>query len=208
MDVYEHIDDYIKGRLTSADKLAFESALSHDKELQSLVDNYQEISNVSEGLLELELLGEIKEVGQTVSFGDKWKIWKILVPILLLSAIAYFAFQAGRNAKQLEKQKVYFAANYERPDNPDTVRSADLNTLDDLGKAIYYFELNDFDAAEKVLKDIIQSSTDESELSDAHYWLGHVYLNKMEWEKAKTQFLLSKRNESKRYINFINRVDY
>jgi hypothetical protein len=93
MDAYEHIEDYIKGRLSDSDKMAFDSALSHDKELQLLVDNYQEISNVSEGLLELELLSEVKEVGQTISLIDKWKYWKIILLILLLLSIIYIGIQ-------------------------------------------------------------------------------------------------------------------
>ncbi len=92
MDAYEHIGDYTKGRLSDTDKLTFDSVLSHDKELQLLVDNYQQISNVSEGLLEIELLGEVKEVGHTLGLVDKWKYLKIILLIIFLMCIVYFVF--------------------------------------------------------------------------------------------------------------------
>lgn len=204
MDPYEHIDDYLKGRLSDTDKLAFESTLSHDKELRSLVDNYKEITNVSEGLLELELLNEVKEVRQTLNLGDKWKIWKIILPIILLSVIAYVAFQSGRSVKKLKKQKIYFAENYVKPENPDNVRSTDVSLLKPIDQAKYYFSLNDFERSEDILRSILDGESDPDIISEANYWMGHVKLNMYEFEEAREYFTSSAKIDINPELSFIN----
>ena len=59
IEYYEHIDDYIDGRLSSEARQAFEDAMKTDASLKLAVENYMDAAKLSEGLLEMDIMETI-----------------------------------------------------------------------------------------------------------------------------------------------------
>lgn len=65
MNPFDHIEDYLAGTLSPADTQAFDDAMRTDSALRDLVDNYANLKHVNEGMLEVELFEQVKEVART-----------------------------------------------------------------------------------------------------------------------------------------------
>lgn len=65
MNFFDHIDDYKNGSLTGETLRLFEVALENDVDLQAAVENYDAAKGISEGLLELDVMGVIEGLATT-----------------------------------------------------------------------------------------------------------------------------------------------
>lgn len=61
---YEHIDDYKNGLLTGETLDQFELAMQTDASLRLAVDNYDAAKSISEGLLEIDMLQTLQNIGK------------------------------------------------------------------------------------------------------------------------------------------------
>jgi len=203
----DHIDAYMKGALKNADLAAFEEALTQDASLQELVDNYENIGALSEGILELELLKEIEKVGDGDSpsespastIKDKpGPLWIYLIIGVVLLTLSYYFFSNKKtipppiDEEDVKKEILY--AYYERPEFEGNLRSIgadELEKLDDFEKGKYYFELNEFAKSEEVLKNVIAQTQDVDTLSSVNFWLGNSALLDERYEEAHGYFARS-----------------
>ncbi|GLR16579.1 hypothetical protein [Portibacter lacus] len=195
MDWYEYIDDYMKGDLDENLRYEMESAIQKDAELKSAIDNYDDAKTLSEGLLELDIMESIDSLEANAtetnkisrndkSSKSKFPIWlKILIPFFII--VGFFIIRYVQKEKKEAERQELFASLYVRPIDDEILKGIDRTLMNNFQKGKYYFSLNEFEKAEDKLLLFLDRTSNEDSLSLGNYWLGHVYLNMGEWEKAK-----------------------
>ena len=59
-DYYAHIDDYMNGLLEGEELRLFEAEMKRNPSLKKAVENYEPAKQISEGLLEIDMLETLK----------------------------------------------------------------------------------------------------------------------------------------------------
>lgn len=221
INFYEHIDAFIEGTLDSITRSQMEEAISRNEEYQSAVEHYPTAKKLSEALLEIDILEKIKSLetpDKIIDISDTNEIpsssinWVQYLIGLGLVALAYFSYSYFTKVNnQTLKQEELFAKLYVAPLDPDAVRSVSIDDLEPFKAGKHYFALNDFDNALEALKqaenDITSESTQDLEkLSQIYYWMGHAYLNKKEWNQARSAFLKSSERDSQKNLDLIQSI--
>lgn len=182
MSVYDYIDDYKAGLLTGEKLQAFEQALQTDEKLRHLVDEYDDIKSLSEGLMELQLLNEVEKISGTTNDNREKssapRSWLWLIGLVILAGLLW---QFLGRTKQIpkEEQQLQFADVYREPIWPVTKSAS--QTLDDkyyIEKAASLFLSDDLVSAKKILLDSVQ------DIPLGHYWLAEMYLNRQQFDSV------------------------
>jgi len=204
MKPYDHIEHYVTGKLTGEDLQAFEKAIQEDPELKEMVENYDAIKDLSTGILEMELLQEVKKV--TVS--DKtaateketpvkkinpWKRYLIIgaAAVFIGLVIAFFSTQNDIDTVQIVQ------TYYEEPVFEGIKKSVSpevIQQMDELTQAKHYFKLNRYQQSIDILEAHISGLKKGIHLDEVRFWLGHAYFKKKQYKKARTQFLMVNNN--------------
>ncbi len=217
MDFYDHIEHYLENSLSETERTAFEEAMANDESLKAAVANFPAAKTLSEGLLELDLLETIENIQQDTSDNSSsvpaTKIipkpsrgltqkWAMAASFVGLLGVAYLGY---RNA-QIDTHDQIWEQQYQRPYDSSTTKSTDLDALDDFAAGKYHFALNDFKNAENFLTKVLSENQNQDTLSKAHYWLGHVYMNRKQWDQAIQSLQQSKEERAKSDIALIKRM--
>ncbi len=198
-DYYDHIDDYINGSLTEAERTEFERALSTDPSLQAAVDNYDDATLLSEGLLELDVLETIgklegegghregsAEVKQVQRATKTFTLRRWLMVASMVGVVCLSGWWIVNQNEQSRRDKLW--ASYERPIDPDATKSIDTSRMDRFQLAKYYFALNEFEKSRNVLNTLLENTNNRDTIGQSHFWLAHVYINLGKWKKAKKKW--------------------
>jgi len=205
MDFYKNIENYCEGLLDESSRLAFEKAMSIDKDLSNEVDNYLDALKISEGLLEIDIMSTIEDLQKeetkknisskkdkvnAIKPIDKKTIFSIKQFMMAASVIGVLIFVGwwGIGGNETGFNEELWNNEYERPYDEDATKSSDLERKDLLSSGKYYFSLNEFENSEKALLDFISKTKSSDSLSKAYYWLGHNYMNVEKWDKAIKTF--------------------
>ena len=207
-DYFEHIDDYVEGKLTSEDHKLFEAEMDRNSSLKEGVKNYHDAKKISEGLLELDMMDTLNKLQQEESVDQKEIKTKSNGKWIGLAAVLAFLILAGwwfsNNADaELDKSKIY--ANYIKPVNSDATKSIDTLGMNDFEKGKYYFSLNRFEESEQWLKLYMSIEDDKESLSECYYWLGAAHLEQWEVDEAKKAWEMSDEKQAKENINIITK---
>lgn len=91
MTFFEHIDDYKDGSLKGEELRLFEEALRNDADLRAAVDNYDAAKGISEGLLELDVMGVIEGLARGEKEGKTtiFSLRKLLVAASVVGVIVF-----------------------------------------------------------------------------------------------------------------------
>jgi hypothetical protein len=125
LDFFEHIDDYVQGKLNAKDKLTFENELKENELLKAAVENYDLAKEISLGFLEAYIRGVLSDTKPIAKSPKKpnykW-IW-VVIAALLLTIVGYFVLDSN-----IKPQKINYADIYKAPTWPMD-RSDDGNQL-------------------------------------------------------------------------------
>lgn len=172
MNAHDHIDDYMAGLLSGEDLIEFEAAVASDEQLRRLVENYDEIKSVSEGVLELQLLNEVTAIqpdNKTIKQPrSNNRYFLLAAAFLLLAAVAYYFFS---EKNKIQEEPVLFADVYREPIWPVTKSVApERDDKHYIAKASATYLAGDLTSAKIILLDSVQ----DAELG--HYWLAEMYM--------------------------------
>ncbi len=217
IDFFEYIEDYLENNLSADKRLGFEEALKEDASLQAALDNFPTAKTLSEGLLELDILETIEgfetaEAAAARNISDdktapkvkrlNTRKWAMAASFVGLIGVGYWGL---RNAQTKQFDKIW-ETQYERPYDTTTTKSIDLSTTDDFAAGKYYFSLNDFDKAEQFLDKVLAENQDSDTTSKAQYWLGHVHMNRQEWDLAIKSLKQSREEKAVSSIELIEKI--
>lgn len=187
MDAYDHIEEYLSGNLSGEKLEDFEAAMRNDAEFKSVVENYDQIHTVSDGLLEGELLDEVEGVsrsldsqehkGEDAKWNDRSKvsIWRwVLIGIAILTALL-FIYNKLDSANEKLSPALYIAESYRPPLWP-AARGESDNDFAALG--IQAFENGEKELGMSYLID----SLDQKMLG--RYWLSELNLKYGNYREA------------------------
>ena len=180
MNFYDYIDDYKANKLSDALKADFEHAMGEDANLRQLVDQYDELKSVSEGILEVQLLDELKGIGNDLSStpDDKsnwFRYFMYAMSFIILASIIYLLFLKEKT----ETQPVLFAEAYTEPIWPTTrSTTTDKNDMYYKAKAASDFFQKDYASAKLILLDSMQDKT------LGRYWLAEMYMARQEFDSV------------------------
>ena len=173
----------MSGALIKDEQLMFEQALLSDPELKAAVENYETGKKLSEGLLEIDMLGTIARLESKSKKTQKKKSIKTLIGWLLLLLVSIgLLYMFYINYKTEQENKQWYAEVYEKPIDPDATKSIDTTGMDLLQKGKFFFALNDFQQSESILRQLKESTTDQDTLKQANIWLGHALIGQGKWE--------------------------
>lgn len=194
MKAHDYIEEYLAGKLTSEQLVAFEQAMADDAELRSVVNNYTGIKIISEGLLENEILQEVREVSakleidnsqiRSKELGEKhdFRKWVLLgIGLLVLALVVLFSYRAITKIS-IDEQK--FFATYQKPLFLKNTRTVDIESLSEIDQAGYLFATNRYDEAELLLDELLASSKVASQKDSIYLLLGHVNIYQHDWNDA------------------------
>ncbi len=174
MNPYDHIDDFKAGKLSGKELRKFEVALETDKQLARQVENYDVLKTASEGILELQLLEEVKNATGQSTYGENRNtrfgngethpIFYWLALLVTIVFVIYYLFNPispGDEPGPMAFAEVYIEPLWEvsRKTDVDIISEASSKYLN--GK---------FKAAKNQLLSI-SSTSDE-----ANYWLAEMHL--------------------------------
>lgn len=188
MDAYDHIEDYLAGKLNAEHQAAFEHALSTDAELESLVANFATITKVSEAVLEEKLLAEVRKVSdskpeeQSITIHKKIKEkpqvknWlRLSLLAIAIIVAAYYFTQNTESRPESKDEQLLIAQIYREPLWP-TRRGVD--SKDFLALGVQAFNKDDELAAIAYLTDSVANS------AEGKYWLAELFLKDEQYEKS------------------------
>lgn len=112
-DDYSKIEDYLEGKLSDADKTAFESKLASDNELQKVVENHSLYNVIADEIINDELSKKIKK--KQALLKAKKKPFPIYGYFLLFAAAVAIGFLIPKLLKKTTKGEKIFAAVYTPP---------------------------------------------------------------------------------------------
>lgn len=217
IDFYEHIDDYVEGKLDQSTLDLMNHAIAKDHNLKEAITNYPTAKKISEALLEIDILEKIKSLEDTnlnetgtrsAQINYKKGIAFLIVFIAILSLLLGYNYLSNQKTAN---QNELFASLYTPPIDRQAVRSIMIEDKDAFSKGKHYFSLNDyskalvhFNEAEKELSNA--NTTVDYTKSELFYWIGHVYINNKEWALAKKYFEKSQEKGSQENIALIERI--
>ena len=210
MDFFEHIESYIDGSIDLDIKSKMEQAMEADPSLRQAVDNYPTASKISESLIELDVLAKLEsldqESGSETKKTDQSKqtdsktesskveskaknpnrfLWLAIIFALLASLFYFFADSVEPETNEEGVNPIY-AMGYQKPIDPDALKSVDvLKKKNDFVLGKKYFSLNEFQKSEQSFVKAINSTKNTDTISQANFWLAHVYMNAKEWAAAR-----------------------
>lgn len=187
-DFYEHIDDYIKGRLGELDRQAMEDAMEQDPDLKLAIENHDALEIILDANIEDTLrtqlekaqknLDDEKPVAKETGHNGINKWW-IVIGILLMASIVYILFQQSKvNNSELKYAALYEL--YEFPENRGT-RSGELVSTK-LDSAIYYFDLRNFELSEDLIDQVLNESPNND---DAVFYKAHLLFHSRDLDAAE-----------------------
>jgi|GEM_PF-3168188 len=164
-DRYQQIEDYIFGRLSSADHLAFEEAIEVDPGLAKEVASHREAQRVSQDFLELELRNILENADGATKTNEQSRPLKLWLPLLIIALMGGLLLLQKKFVKTPERPS--YASLYEEPKWPLT-RSIDGDILK---QGISTALNNDFRTG---VNQIYQSDTPTDLKS---YWIAELFAN-------------------------------
>ena len=180
MNMFDHIDDYMAGALPEDIRQQFESALKTDEELKHLVDNYDQLKHISDGLMEAQLLDEITRVApnpRNTKFGngESHPMFYLFAALLIGAFLTYYYFNPVNSDVDTEESiEMAFNDAYQEPIWPVSRTSE----RDMIGQAASAYLAGDLSKAKTILID----SVDNAQLGQ--YWLAEMYLKELEPDSA------------------------
>jgi hypothetical protein len=193
MKMQEYIDEYVAGKLSGDDLIAFERAMSEDMALRSLVDNYHEVRKTSEGILEMELLSEVESFAiKSLNIEEKLnekinknhrsetkkinKFLKYALIVLGLAVVLYGIYcLTNKTTQKIESEQIQFADLYESPNWP--IKRSQEEDILSIG-VNFYLTANKIEEAKRILLDSIEDK------SLAKYWVAELYASDMQWDSV------------------------
>ncbi len=202
MDYYEYIDDYISGKLSDELKLDFENAMKLDDSLKLAVENYDEAKSISEGLLEIDIMGTIDKLSSEknlqkqeelpTSKASIFTMRRIMAAASIIGLIAIATWWLGNNDKLQEE---LWTKNYVQIIDPDAVKSGDgVEGKDPLATVKHYYARNYNEECIEAVDQLIQNTDNRDTLSLAYLYLGDTYLKRSyhqgtnQWKEAIAAF--------------------
>ena len=168
MEYFEHIEDYLEGRLPEEDKQLFDDELKRNEELRIALDNHQEVSSaldllVEEGVRDVIREDKIKEVELIPIRQNKSWFYIGVAASLLLLAVAINILRSFGPATNEDLYAEYFSDFL-----PPTTRGADyVEDLSVCDKAHYLMSEGEVGEAqlllENHLKQVEDNCTDKSQ---------------------------------------------
>jgi hypothetical protein len=170
MNMYDYIDDYKAGVLSGEELAAFETALTSDEKLRHLVNHYDHLKSVSEGILEMQLLQEVsaagvKQLKQQNKKNNSHPLF-YLAAACIIAAFVLYHWQFGKN-----DEPILFADVYQAPIWP-IERASTTSSLDSfISQAAKEYVNNDnLPRAKEILLDSV------SDKNLGRYWLAEMYM--------------------------------
>lgn len=205
-DYFDYIDDYMDGSLSSDNRIRFEKELEANPSLRLAINNYHDAKKLSEGLLELDMMGTLsrhKELSNqsSIQLGHSKKR-RLLLGIILLISIGLASWWFRKQT--LEKNKKQILATYIRPIDNNATKSLDTIGMDAFRKGKYYFSLNRFEESEVWLLLYLSEENDKKLISRGHFWLGAAHLEQWELSEAKKAWSQSGEKDAKENLKLIN----
>ena len=210
-DFFEHIDDYVAGRLTDKALEAFEAAMYADQDLRAAVENYDVAEEVMGLMIEEDVRGvmagleggESNQVPEVVTMpkrsGRMMYYAAASLLILFTSYMAMNIFIKGQFSHQAVLEEYYIP-----PANPYTTRSETFNGPP-LEEAMYFFDLRRFDECKTKFEELLTTSEDQEELSTIHFYLGNIAYIVNDIDYAKSHF--SKTTDNRKY-EYLGQIYY
>jgi len=208
-DFFEHIDDYMEGKLSSSDKIEFEKAIKQDSSLKAAVENYHDAKKISEGFLEADMLNTLtglkKEIAVDLASNKKTKPntnrrW-FLILALIGSLILLGTWLYQKNNSDSKKEQLL--ASYIKPVDASATRTIDTTGMNAFEKGKHYFALNKFSDSEKWLEEYVAKEESKALQSRAYFWLGAALLEQWKVEEAKSAWRLSEVDEAKQNLKIL-----
>ena len=168
MDYFEHIENYLEGRLSEEDKQLFDDELKRNEELRIALGNHQEVSGaldllVEEGVREVLRKDKAKEIQLNPKNTNSWRWIGIAASLLLLAGAMYF-LNPFSSPSHDDLYVAYFSDFL-----PPTTRGDDyVDELRVCDKAHYLMTEGDVINAETILKQHL--SEQEDGCTDKSQW--------------------------------------
>jgi hypothetical protein len=180
MDFFEHIDDYINGRLDAEQMEQFSQELRTNLDLAKAVENHDIVESTLDLLLEKDIRSQIDSLKSPQ--GNNHNTIRTIVILALISIVGLIYYLSSSDEEPLPEQ---LYAIYFKPymSSGERGTSEDINQLNNCDQAHYYMTKEDFDLA-KIALDL---SVENNEVCiDKAYWLLSLYYLKInDLENAK-----------------------
>jgi len=206
-DYFEHIDDYMEGKLSSDQHALFKKEIVKNSSLKEAVSNYHDAKKLSEGFLEADIMETLssiefqeKEPSAKTKTPSQFKWLKILGMLLVLFLIG---LKIGKNIKS-KTNKEEILASYIKPIDMDATKSIDTVGMNSFEKGKYFFALNKFQESEEWLTLYLSNEKNEKALSRGFYWLGSAHLEQWEVSEAKEAWSKSDEENANKNLNILN----
>lgn len=184
MSPEDHIEDYIHGRLSASDATSFEQAMQSDDALRELVENYESLQHLSEGMLEVELFQQVQEVARTrkennpdYAAGNHILFYLGAAVVIALFSWYFYHNPIETTYDDKEPTEQPIAAAYQPPIWPIT-KSGAATTIQ---RAVSSYLDGDFDQAQSQLLAI-----EGDDRVEARYWLAEMLVERGDFQSAKT----------------------
>ena len=198
IDIYEHIGDYLQGRLSADNKATFENALAENEALRQAVENHELVEDALDLLLEEDILGVMKDIdrgmddkshyGKTDVFPRGLKSYLIFLVLALLTALASYLIKQNLQPKEEILYASYFKPYIESGERGSIVK---IDELRDCDKGHYYMTKGEYDLAKSSFNNSIKTKED--------------CIDKAKWYLALCRIKHGETDESKRILNEIVR---
>jgi len=229
-DFYAHIDAYKQGILKGELLVSFEQEMERNDSLRLAVDNYDVAKDISEGLLELDMMetlkqlktqrdktmqSQVKDNAKIIDLKESdtqtpstfltnwnWKKWLAAAAMIGLILISGWWFMDYRVEQQYIAQ---VQENYEWPEDPDATKSVDTVGMTDFEKGKFYFRTNNYKKSLPFLERHILREKDPKSLSEGYEWLGAVYVKLGMMDKAREALKKSREERAIRNMQLIRK---
>ncbi|MEE9371871.1 MAG: hypothetical protein V3V00_02360 [Saprospiraceae bacterium] len=218
-DLFEKIDDYLKGILSDSDRKIFEAELSHNSVLKQAVEDHDVVDSVMDFLVEQDIRSVMNELdkvedGQKEEYSQERGLPKGLKSYLIFMALSLgalllaYLFNAQMQ-KRYSHDKILTA--YYSPLTSNNVNRSKASTFESkIDEGIYYYNLRHFDKSKNLLLIPVQNNTD-SKKDLKNLYLGHIYLIQNELDSAQIYLTKTKdirKNEAQAIIYYrTNQID-
>ncbi|MGB4968804.1 MAG: hypothetical protein WBO31_04675 [Saprospiraceae bacterium] len=172
---YDQIEDYLNDKLSSEEKIAFESSLESDLELRAAVTNFSNAKKLAKTFIEFETRQQLNSLKNNNS-NLKW-IFSVAATLIIGVLSIYFLYPELLS-KSIDSNQVY-ATLYEKPATQSQRSESALNTA--LDSAIYAFDQGNLQISQKQFSLILEK--DSSNLIAKRY-IAHIHLQIGNYELA------------------------
>lgn len=191
MNPMEHIDNYMANSLSATDKKLFEDAMLHDPDLKRLVENYEMTKQISEQILEAELLQEVKAAAKPrmTHRTFSWpKALGIAASILLVAIAGKFLYDNTQIIPEPQRHALKTKYFVDHPADSDIDRGGKKPPPGSIEEAKDSYLRNYWKKSVKEFNLIIKNAPKSENLDTIRFWTGNAHFKLAEFRKALHQY--------------------